>query len=157
MTISLPKIRDRIYRIDVSIIYNRISIDRHSRKNSISKDEIFPPIDGYCFCGCGTKLPPYRIKWANDECREFSFYVWSIISGRTNEIKEILRNGRAPVCCKCGSNKRIEVDHVVPVSSGGGGCWITGYQLLCYDCHKAKTGNDTVLIAERKRFNATSI
>lgn len=36
------------------------------------------------------------------------------------------------------SNK-IHLDHIVPVHQGGGGCWLSNYQLLCERCHKIKT------------------
>lgn len=37
---------------------------------------------------------------------------------------------------------KIHVEHIVPVHKGGGGCWLSNYQLLCEDCHKIKTKND---------------
>lgn len=32
-----------------------------------------------------------------------------------------------------------EADHIIPVSEGGGGCGIDGYQILCIKCHKDDT------------------
>jgi len=39
-------------------------------------------------------------------------------------------------------NKKPEVDHVIPISKGGESLGISNHQLLCYDCHKAKTKID---------------
>jgi len=32
-----------------------------------------------------------------------------------------------------------EMDHILPVVEGGGGCDCTGYRTLCIPCHKAET------------------
>lgn len=34
---------------------------------------------------------------------------------------------------------KIHLDHTLPVKKGGGGCWLSNYQLLCEECHKIKT------------------
>lgn len=36
----------------------------------------------------------------------------------------------------------IDIDHIVPVKLGGGGCWLSNYQPLCKPCHKTKTVAD---------------
>jgi len=55
------------------------------------------------------------------------------------------------VCALCGSNYRIEIDHIDPTTKSApvGGMWsrkaedrereLEKCQLLCYDCHKQKT------------------
>lgn len=34
---------------------------------------------------------------------------------------------------------KIHLDHIIPVHKGGGGCWLSNYQLLCETCHREKT------------------
>jgi hypothetical protein len=40
-------------------------------------------------------------------------------------------------CAKCGSNRNIEYDHIIPVSKGGSST-ARNLQLLCEDCNRAK-------------------
>ena len=35
----------------------------------------------------------------------------------------------------------LEMDHIMPISMGGGVCDISNIQLLCHDCHKKKSRN----------------
>lgn len=36
----------------------------------------------------------------------------------------------------------LKVDHIFPVKLGGGGGWLSNYQLLCHKCHVEKTNED---------------
>lgn len=49
-------------------------------------------------------------------------------------IKE--RDGHA--CVLCGASRRLEIDHIVPVSLGGDNSIDNG-QTLCHDCHRSKS------------------
>ncbi len=40
-------------------------------------------------------------------------------------------------CLCCGEKKKLEVDHVIPVSKGGPS-WLWNIQPLCGDCNKSK-------------------
>lgn len=43
-------------------------------------------------------------------------------------------------CLKCGSSKRLTVDHVVPISKGGSNT-LLNLQCLCYGCNRQKGAN----------------
>jgi hypothetical protein len=53
---------------------------------------------------------------------EVKVFVWQRDSGR---------------CVKCGSNQRLEFDHVIPVSLGGANT-ARNLQLLCETCNRSK-------------------
>ena len=66
-------------------------------------------------------------------------------SGSTDLLKSIPEEVRMYVwrrdqgrCIKCGNNKNLEFDHIIPVSEGGSN---TGrnIQLLCSECNKKKS------------------
>ena len=42
-----------------------------------------------------------------------------------------------PFCLKCGTDKQLEVDHIVPLSKGGSNI-ITNLQMLCKSCNRSK-------------------
>ncbi|MDZ4686556.1 MAG: HNH endonuclease [Planctomycetaceae bacterium] len=44
-------------------------------------------------------------------------------------------------CCRCGSRERLEFDHIIPVSKGGGNT-ARNIELLCESCNRAK--GDTI-------------
>jgi hypothetical protein len=57
-------------------------------------------------------------------------------------------------CQKCGSTSNLEVDHIVPISQGGGH-GSDNLQTLCHDCHAQKHPVQTKLrkgIAENRRI-----
>ena len=41
-------------------------------------------------------------------------------------------------CCKCGSNKKLEYDHIIPLSIGGSDT-ARNIQLLCEECNRKKS------------------
>ena len=43
-------------------------------------------------------------------------------------------------CVRCGSQERLEFDHIIPLSSGGGNTE-RNIQLLCEKCNREKGGN----------------
>lgn len=70
-------------------------------------------------------------------------------------IKQMVHERDNGICALCGkSDPRWEMDHIIPVSQGGGLCELSNYQTLCGSCHHQKTqnqrhGGDTIPIAPR--------
>lgn len=55
-------------------------------------------------------------------------YVWNRDGGR---------------CVYCGSNQRLEYDHIIPLAEGGSNTK-RNLQLLCQDCNRSKGANITI-------------
>jgi 5-methylcytosine-specific restriction endonuclease McrA len=152
------KLLKRIIEFNPQNLYNRIKIDKYKRYQKIGIEQMFPSTKSKkCACGCGKALPKGRRRWNSDTCMEFAFYANQIIKGDTAKIKEILYEVLDYKCCKCGKNHSeievphdllctIELDHIVAVKNGGGGCWLGNYQFICYHCHKEKTLSDRALM-----------
>lgn len=119
----------------------REKIDPYERYQSrISMADLFPDMeDGRCGCGCGVRLRGRRRRWASDECADAAGAVGAVIRGNASWVRVEVQRRDGSVCAGCGERKEWEADHVVPVSEGGGGCDINGYQTMCLECHKAKT------------------
>ena len=145
----------RILELDPTYIYERISLDRYKRVQSIPMDKLFPKNGEFCGCGCGEKLTGRRTRWATDSCHAFAIAVQGIINGHPEIISFYLRLlNKDWACCSCGEMDKykeykngmcvnaIHKDHIIAVKNGGGGCWLNNYQLLCDVCHEEKTKNE---------------
>lgn len=153
---GISKVQRRVLGYNPKEVYSRIQIDPYKRKQGISLSKMFPkPTKKICSCGCGKKLTGRRRRWASDECQTFAYHVSCIINGEGAVIRRYLEiYNRQWACCKCGVMDvyqeykngmivdGIHKDHILAVTNGGGGCWLSNYQLLCIDCHKDKTKND---------------
>jgi len=105
----------------------------------LTLNDVFPNIAGYCACGCGRILTGKRRKWATDNCRENAFLHFSIIKGDNEIIRKEVFNRDNGFCYHCGQfDNKWQVDHIVPVSKGGGGCGLDNLQTLCNECHVIK-------------------
>jgi len=51
---------------------------------------------------------------------------------------------------EAGESRKPEIDHVKAVALGGAGIGFSNHQVLCYQCHKAKTKRDMRKIREFK-------
>ncbi|MBI4661493.1 MAG: HNH endonuclease [Verrucomicrobia bacterium] len=76
--------------------------------------------------------------------RKFSGGAGARIDSRRDVIPEDVRifvwrrdGGR---CVQCGGNERLEFDHIIPVSKGGGNTE-RNIQLLCENCNRKKSDN----------------
>ncbi len=160
-SLDLSSVNKRYHRIllfDPSEIYNRIEsfIKPNKRQQWIPIERMFPSLDkNQCACGCGQKLSGRRTRYATDECNNFVFQVFAVITGRTGTIGNILYAIYGWNCSVCGKNELdidirnekdsrsvIEIEHTLPVKHGGGGCWLGNFSLQCYLCHRVKTNKD---------------
>lgn len=104
--------------------------------------EIYPSINGYCACGCGSALNSKQRKWASISCRDNAFNNFSVIKGDSQSIRYQLYSVDQGACRSCGEiTEHWQADHIIPVCKGGGGLDINNFQTLCLDCHKEKTYN----------------
>ncbi len=147
----------RVIAYDPGPAFGRITLTadptkRIQTRSNISMEQLFPKKgDGCCDCGCGQALVGRRSRWAGPACSEFAWYVYAVIAGRRDEIRRCLRAYYGRKCAGCkkmplkfrmpGGRLRsgLEADHIVPVSRGGGACWLSNYHPLCVACHREKT------------------
>lgn len=87
---------------------------------------------------CGSDGAVIRKRWCSEQCvHEFK------IRAHQCYILQMVRERDGNVCAKCGKKShKAQVDHVIPVSKGGGACGIDGFQTLCLNCHRQKTSVD---------------
>ena len=83
---------------------------------------------GYCK-GCAAKVPKGRISWCCNKC--YQEYDPKYVRRQT------LKRDKYK-CVKCGSNNRLEADHIKPFSEGGI-THLSNMRTLCSKCHKKRT------------------
>jgi hypothetical protein len=59
-----------------------------------------------------------------------------------DEVKIFVWNRDCGVCVQCGSNQKLEYDHIIPISKGGSNT-ARNIQLLCEECNRKKGGEIT--------------
>jgi 5-methylcytosine-specific restriction endonuclease McrA len=144
---------ERVMFFDPTELYSRIShlIDPNKRHQSIQMEQMFPKLEGICACGCGEKPQGskegeeriWQRKWFNNECNDFASNVLSIINNYYEVGKKYITwyHGNKK-CIKCSNISFLELDHIIPVKHGGGGCWLSNYEWKCKECHVDKTNSD---------------
>jgi len=117
---------------------------------------------------CGNPVPKGRRRWCSQRCvDEFTIRAWP------SHVRHIVFRRDKGVCAICHIDNeaerakvaearqegwrqrkaalRWEVDHIVPVGDGGGGCGLDNLQTLCVPCHRAKTARQAAEKALRRR------
>lgn len=137
----------RIIRFIPTEIYERIryKVNPFARYNwqNINFAEMFPRRDdGTCPCGCGKPVPVGKL-WAEKDCQMFIIGVWNIIGYREQFISYVYEQHFGnKLCMRCGEHEWKDCDHILPIAKGGGGSWLSNFQMLCEECHKEKTRED---------------
>lgn len=142
---------ERVLFFNPAKIYKRLGdkIDPYKRHAGIQMEQMFPKLEGKCACGCG-KVPPsgegWQRKWANEDCNYVANNVLSIINNYFGKPAFFVSFYSGKKCSEEGCNNTsvydLELDHIVGVKQGGGGCWLSNYRWLCKQCHVAKTNKD---------------
>lgn len=95
--------------------------------------------NGLCACGCGSKLPTKRKRWASTDCQEEAVMNFLIVKGDIFTIRGLLFQIQEGYCQSCGVYScDWEADHIIPVWKGGGACGLDNFQTLCKNCHREK-------------------
>lgn len=135
---------NRVLFYDPSWIYENYhnQLDSKKRIQGIAMWKLFPKKEYQtCACGCGAALTGKKKKWERGH-GSIMWNVISIINGQTSQAGWYLKYYYGDMCQHCNENEWTDVDHIIPVKHGGGGCWLSNYQLLCNSCHKIKTKKD---------------
>lgn len=141
------EIWERVLFFNPKKIYKRLGnrIDKNKRHIGLSMDDVFPKIIGKCACGCKL-IPPsgndWQRKWGNYKCQSFASNVLSIINNYFGKPAFFINIYYGKKCFKCESTLDLELDHIIGVKHGGGGCWLSNYMWLCKVCHNNKTNKD---------------
>lgn len=153
-----PELVNRVLTFDPDPIYQRMGdkISPFKRVQSLFMWDLFEfREDGICACGCEQKLSGRRKRYDSEDCSRFCNIIYCIITGRMETIRHYLQYVYEFRCCECSKTEReverihkddwrtpIELEHILPVKHGGGGCWLSNYKFMCYVCHRGKTNKD---------------
>lgn len=90
---------------------------------------------------CSTECRSSRQTFCGPEC----VHAWKLTTQPRYQARFVFARDRG-ICAICGRDfgglrapRRWDVDHILPVSEGGGGCGIEGLRTLCRACHRAET------------------
>lgn len=137
--------------------FERQTFSHYKRLNTVEMSIIFPNEKGICACGCGHKLKGRSTRWLDRSHTDLALTIQCILAGRSESIRPIIEAVYGSNCSECGTDNDeayekyyrkdtfslvsqfIELDHIIPVHQGGGGCWLGNYQLICRGCHKEKS------------------
>jgi len=146
---------ERVLYFDPTELYERLGdkLITSKRHAGISMDLLFPKIPGKCACGCDKKPEMYandtnNRKFASHNCQAFASDVLSIINNYFGKPAFYISIYSGKKCSECDETDHLELDHIIGVKHGGGGCWLSNYRWLCKKCHVNKTNKDF----KRKEF-----
>jgi hypothetical protein len=144
----------RVLNFDPVNVPNQYVVRPYQRYQYVSVVQLFPKVGNVCGCGCGVELTGRQRRWATEDCQSYAVAVWGIIAGRFDTMQRYMRKYHGWVCSECGCRDKgkeagangtisdLQIDHIIPVKLGGGGCWLSNYQILCSACHVSKTNKD---------------
>lgn len=142
--------------------FERQTFSHYKRINTVEMSTIFPNEKGICACGCGEHLKGRSTRWFDKSHTDLALMIQCIIAGRSESIRPIISSIYGAECSVCGISSDdaydkyynrdsfslvsnfLELDHIIPVHQGGGGCWLGNYQLLCVGCHKEKSKRERI-------------
>lgn len=159
--VTFIEVYNRLYAYNPAPVYECVAhlLDAKMRvQKNFSKGVMFPNEQtGVCACGCGQPVQKYKSghyrDYHSNACSEFTYKVWAIIMGYINWFERVVYLYHGPMCARCGEKEGTDLDHIIPVKHGGGACWISNFQYLCFDCHRIKTQEDfNWKYAERKQI-----
>ncbi len=145
--------RRRVLLFDPTEVYNHIeTVPFKKYQNGLVMATTFPEKkDGLCDCGCGKLITGRRRRWASDDCQNFAYLVYLVITGDWSTIDKLLEDYYGEKRCRmCGAENEtiydkdhsgdnfVKVDYIISVKEGGGGSWLNNYQFICNDCRAAK-------------------
>jgi len=136
------------------------TLGHFQRNHNTSMGVAFPVLENkMCGCGCGGKIVPPKRRWAGEHCGRLAYIVTGAI-GYPRQAYWLLAALMGHKCAHCGvaarkygeyDYKEFDVDHIIEVKAGGGGCWIDNLQLLCRKCHTKKTSGFATRRAKQRK------
>lgn len=119
---------------------------RHSRIYN------YPAIDaaGRKTCRwCGGERPKGTRFYCSFECSDEG----AIRASGSFARHKVLQRDDA-VCARCGNRGAWEMNHIIPVSEGGGSCGLDNLETLCMACHGTESARQAAKRAEERKTTA---
>jgi 5-methylcytosine-specific restriction endonuclease McrA len=114
------------------------------------------PLTHACGCGCGRITVRLKDHFVDQSCKDVVYRVSEMIANPGRRLTKFICEhvNHSTACQHCQQDQRVselELDHILEVNEGGGMCWLENFQVLCRQCHKAKTASYAALRAQRRR------
>lgn len=103
--------------------------------------------DGNYYCKqCNALLSGRRTAYCSRACEDLYR-----IPRDWNFARHLARRRDKYKCVRCAARGTHEVDHILPVSEGGGGCGLDNLRTLCVCCHRHETRKLAARRAEQRK------